>query len=168
MQRFTQCAAFCALSVALFSGCGSSAGGYGGGFVTDVTNDQTTGDTTIVTDTKDTTTPGDSTTPQDTTPGGPTASLKCVQTACASQWDGCKSDASCTKGITCMDACPLSNQACVLACYDTSGKPQALTNLLMCAQNTDCIGQGPTCGDGKCETGETQANCAADCGAATP
>ncbi len=77
---------------------------------------------------------------------------------------GCAGDAACIE-----EACAAE----VAACF--GGAPAAVCGNGQCEagedQNNcaaDCAGGGPVCGNGQCEAGEDQNNCAADCGGGGP
>lgn len=130
-----------------------------------------------------------------TTDGGPAKTpaqeFSCIEQQCSSQVAACMADAKCAALLACGKAC--ADEACTDKCGEAisqddqatfalvlglsacgaekdcvsvcgNGKCQAGENQSNCAD--DCSPKGPTCGDGKCESGETNASCPADCKAA--
>ncbi len=111
-----------------------------------------------------------STCPADCAPPG---WLVCAAPACAAATGACQSAADCGGVLNCAAAC--LNASCVQACattlaYNTMVK--SLEPLVQCAQTAGCLGPadpgpggGPgSCGNGKCDGGETHLTCPKDCG----
>ncbi len=103
--------------------------------------------------------------------GAPTWT-ECAQQSCATAWNACQSSGGCSNAAACAQAC--LDTSCVQACstdlsYTTL--VNALEPLVTCARAHNCLaaanpgpGGGPnTCGNGKCDGGETHLTCPKDC-----
>lgn len=100
---------------------------------------------------------------QNTCPQDCTFVGTCVVENCDAQLQQCLDDATCTSVFNCIAACGHSG-GCADAC--TSGTPDGpdyFGSLGYCIAQHDCGPAVPTCGEGTCEPGETQANCPGDC-----
>ncbi len=108
----------------------------------------------------------------------------CIQQHCASAWGACSADAACLAAYACLVACKGTDTACLGQCAALSGATGAAAQAFGNCMKTQCNGFwqpvcgdgecsaseascpadcGATCGDDKCETGETTDNCPADC-----
>ncbi len=92
----------------------------------------------------------------------------CLGSKCSAQLSACQKDTSCVtevgKSLNCAESCPQLDSACLSQCSSNLSNLPAGFNLVVCAGNQGCVPQGPVCGDGKCESGETASSCAKDCG----
>lgn len=91
-------------------------------------------------------------------------SVQCVKTNCLSEFSACKADAGCGPSANCFEKC--TTEACADACPDMPDGNSAGMALGMCMMQKGCIPTSqpePVCGNSKCETGETSANCSQDC-----
>lgn len=90
----------------------------------------------------------------------------CLASQCVEQWSACGADSKCIAFLACADGC--STQACAATCAQKNFS-EATVVLSQCAATSSCLGgsSGPVCGNGKCETGETNATCPQDCKATT-
>ena len=97
--------------------------------------------------------------------GGAQEVLVCAKAKCSSSYTKCANSPSCNKALTCMGKCTSSQ--CLQQCStQAQGDFQTFIALAQCAQSTGCLSggtTGPTCGDGKCEQGETSKSCPKDC-----
>ncbi len=98
----------------------------------------------------------------------------CLQANCGTEYNACGSDQACVTLLNCLNACTsATDTACINACASTAGQAAVTeyNNLGNCGTTNNCFSGGgttsPVCGDGKCDTGETKANCPADCGTTT-
>jgi len=73
----------------------------------------------------------------------------------------CEGDESCVK-------CPLDCGKCAVLCGNKVCDTNKGENCNICPQDCKAGCEGPVCGDGKCESGETEKSCAKDCKAAGP
>ena len=108
---------------------------------------------------------GDSSASTDAT--GPTvAEMKaCVLAKCNAEWSACKADtAGCAAMANCVEKC--NDEKCADACPNPPNNNAPALSLAMCMIEKGCAPSqpsGPVCGDGKCDSGETPANCSQDC-----
>ena len=97
--------------------------------------------------------------------GTPQDVLKCSKDKCKSSYEKCEKSKGCNKALDCMAKC--TSTQCLQGCaLQAQGDFQTFISLAQCAQQAGCLGNsnsGPTCGDGKCEQGESKKNCPADC-----
>lgn len=101
----------------------------------------------------------------------PAAIIGCLEKSCADTVAACKANGTCAQFWDCASACKDSN--CMQACsqkFDLSQLGPVLTPMQDCGQKAGCFGgggpgpgNGPVCGDGKCEQPENSLNCAKDC-----
>lgn len=96
----------------------------------------------------------------------------CAANACASAWNACQNSGGCSGAVDCAQNC--QNVSCVQACTTDLGYNTLLNTLepfVTCARAHNCLsapdpgpGGGPsTCGNGKCDGGETHLTCPKDC-----
>ncbi len=152
---------------ALFAGCGTSAGSssaYTGAYGS---NDSGPGGISQG-DTTSGGTGNDASGGSDTGSTGATvnAAVVCEESKCPSEIAACKADAKCAAALNCQAACATS--ACTLTCPQASGPLSTALNT--CGIQAGCSGTKPVsvCGNGTCDTGETEAGCPADCKTTTP
>ena len=113
----------------------------------------------------------DVTTGSDTTMST-TQILACIQQKCQALWGQCAVKPACKVIADCIAKCPASDDKCPQTCMGTTDMTkldQQFLAVMMCGQEQKCIPQDnqPSCGDGKCDTGETTTSCPADCKPAT-
>ncbi len=106
--------------------------------------------------------------------GGVSPIVSCVESACPGEVATCEADAACAKVLDCAKNC--TDQNCLFGCVGGGGGgfnlPNGLQAVYTCGNSAKCFQGGgggptnPTCGNGKCDAGETTANCPADCPAA--
>ncbi len=88
----------------------------------------------------------------------------CFESACPDEVSICFEDAACGQALSCVIDCGAPN--CFQPCAQEAGG--GLQSLLgpvrQCVNQAGCFeASGPTCGNGQCENGETEANCPQDC-----
>ena len=92
--------------------------------------------------------------------------LMCAESACGSQASMCMGDKACMTAVNCFMKCGslTPDSSCGSMCM--SGLPSntmsEVGSLLTCVQSS-CSTTSPSCGNGKCESGETYSNCPVDC-----
>ncbi len=97
----------------------------------------------------------------------------CAGTSCFGAAFACQAAPTCASALACATSC--DNAACVQACttkLDYATLSNTMEPLVQCAINQNCIagfdqgpGNGPdSCGNGKCDGGETHLTCPEDCG----
>ena len=101
----------------------------------------------------------------------------CLQQNCATDYKACQADATCVKIVDCVENAILVKSD-PNACFQGMGGPggggmsQVTQGFLGCAQQSQCLGGGgggggggttATCGNGKCDGGETMLTCPKDC-----
>jgi hypothetical protein len=102
-----------------------------------------------------------STCPQDCDPA-----TKCVITYCKSPWVSCVKDSGCGNILLCIQNCAAGDSTCPSNCYSSgSSAGQSLYSATAtCMQSNNCNATTTAvCGNGTCESGETNASCAPDC-----
>lgn len=90
--------------------------------------------------------------------------VQCVKANCTAEFAACKADSGCGASANCFEKC--TDQKCADACPDMPDGNKAGEGLAMCMLSKGCIPTtqpDPKCGDGKCDSGETPANCSQDC-----
>ena len=103
---------------------------------------------------------------------GPPVWTDCAQQSCATAWNACQNSGGCSNATDCAQAC--QDTSCVQACSTDLGYNtlvNTLEPLVTCARAHNCLaaakpgpGGGPnTCGNGKCDGGETHLTCPKDC-----
>jgi len=102
-----------------------------------------------------------------TTTKTPAEIATCLQQKCATEYAACQAVPSCKAAYDCGAKC--ADEACQDKCpsvsMDDEAATAALFGLFGCGQKQACLPDPnkPTCGDGKCDAGETPDTCAADC-----
>lgn len=90
--------------------------------------------------------------------------MQCVKASCSAEFAACKADSGCGVSANCFEKC--ADEKCADACPDMPDGNKAGEGLAMCMLSKGCIPTtqpDPKCGDGKCDSGETPANCSQDC-----
>ncbi len=97
--------------------------------------------------------------PQDCDPA-----TKCMLANCEAQWVNCASDTACASILSCVAGCAAGNTTCAQTCYSngTSNAQALVSNYSSCYSSAGC-GTTTNCGNGTCDSGETNATCPADC-----
>ncbi len=168
------------LVVALVSaGCAASGGGGGGGAYvgTDAASgsDVSTGGATDAVAGADALAPDTKSDAGDSavTNGDISAEGLCLANACKTEFTACSANALCKAALKCIASCAPSDGTCINQCAAAIGSDataQVVTNAaLVCIEKAapSCGGTTKPCGNGKCDAGETTANCPADCPAPT-
>ncbi len=97
--------------------------------------------------------------------GGIQDLMTCAKNKCSDSYKKCEGDAACKKALDCMAGC--KDTGCLQSCaFKNQGAWNTFGPLAQCAQQKGCLSggsTGPTCGDGKCEQGESPSSCPKDC-----
>ncbi|MCO4761550.1 MAG: hypothetical protein KC502_08610, partial [Myxococcales bacterium] len=95
----------------------------------------------------------------------------CAQSKCSADAAACSAQPTCVAAvgaaIVCVEACK-GESNCIVGCASKAGNDATAMKFLLCINTNGCVPTGPTCGNGKCEDGETSSTCAADCKPAGP
>lgn len=83
----------------------------------------------------------------------------CLAKACVEEWSSCGADTTCVTFLTCAGGC--KDSACVTTCAQKNFS-EATVVLSSCAGTSGCMAAG-SCGNGKCDSGETASSCPSDC-----
>lgn len=83
---------------------------------------------------------------------------KCLAAKCAPQYKSCFSDVACVAAVACMNTGKQPQQ-----CVSDPKTGQLLSSMLSCGGQAGCLGSTTTCGNGKCEDGESAQTCPSDC-----
>ena len=91
--------------------------------------------------------------------------VQCAISKCGSQWAACMGDSKCQTFFNCASSCNCDS-ACIQTCGANIASNSAAIAIVTCASNQKCADPCATtnkCGNGVCDSGETNATCAVDC-----